>query len=85
MNQGSIVFRVTRTIENATYSQIMQLVVKNQNTKAPITQQIDKIIKYVVRVIIIVSLLVWLFWFLMIEFNPGIIVDKIEFDKKYEH
>ena len=53
----------------------MHLVIKNQSSKAVITQSIDKITKWVVRFIIFASIIVWITWSLLVFLNPDIIYD----------
>jgi Cu+-exporting ATPase len=61
--QGSLVVRVTKTSENATFNQIMRMVESAQSTKAPIQGFADKVASVFVPVIVSLALLTWVAWF----------------------
>lgn len=63
LHQGSLVVKVLKTSENATFNQIMQLVENAQNSKAPIQGYADRISSIFVPTIVILSILTWIVWF----------------------
>lgn len=68
LTQGSIILKVTKTSDDATFNQIMKLVENAQNAKAPIQGYADKISSYFVPVIVALAVIDWIVWF-SIVFN----------------
>jgi len=60
---GSVIVRVDKLNEQSTINQIMKLVESAQSSKAPIQGVADKIAKYFVPMIVILSILTSIFWF----------------------
>lgn len=63
LTQGSIIVKVLKTSEDATFNQIMKLVENAQNSKAPIQGYADKISSYFVPVIVFLAIIDWIVWF----------------------
>mmetsp|Transcript_1220 Transcript_1220/g.2227 ORF Transcript_1220/g.2227 Transcript_1220/m.2227 type:complete len:674 (+) Transcript_1220:1064-3085(+) len=66
LTQGSIIIKVTKAAEDATFNQIMKLVENAQNTKAPIQGVADKISSYFVPTIVTLAILDWIIWFIVV-------------------
>lgn len=65
--QGSFVYEVTRTVEDSTLAKIIELVEEASSSKAPMTRTIDKVVKYFVPTVIIISLITFISWLLIGE------------------
>lgn len=63
LSQGSIILKVEKTSEDATFNQIMKMVENAQNTKAPIQGFADKISSYFVPAIVTLAVIDWIVWF----------------------
>ena len=61
--QGTIILKVSKTSDNATFNQIMKLVENAQNTKAPIQGYADKISSVFVPIIVVLAVITWIVWF----------------------
>lgn len=61
---GSFDYRATRVGGDTTLSQIIKLVENAQGSKAPISRMADKITRYFVPIIIVISVISFLFWML---------------------
>jgi P-type Cu+ transporter len=61
--QGSIIVKVEKTSEDATFNQIMRLVENAQNTKAPIQGFADKISSVFVPIIVVLAIIDWIVWY----------------------
>jgi len=61
--QGSLIVKVEKISEDATFNQIMRLVENAQNTKAPIQAYADKISSVFVPIIVILAILDWIVWY----------------------
>ena len=66
LTQGSIIVKVVKTSEDATFNQIMKLVENAQNSKAPIQGYADKISSYFVPVIVVLAIIDWIIWFSLV-------------------
>lgn len=64
--QGTIIFKVQKLSEEATFNQIMKMVENAQNSKAPIQAFADKLSSYFVPTIVILAVLDWIFWFTLV-------------------
>lgn len=76
--QGSIILKVTKTSEDATFNQIMKLVENAQNSKAPIQGYADKISAVFVPTIVGLAILAWIIWFSIVYTDT---TDKFGFVK----
>ena len=74
LTQGSIIFKVMKIAEDATFNQIMKLVENAQNTKAPIQNFADKISSYFVPTIVVLAICDWIVWFSLV-FGRNILGD----------
>ena len=86
LTQGSIIVKVLKTSEDATFNQIMKLVENAQNSKAPIQGYADKISSYFVPVIVFLAIIDWIVWFSIVfsdkqEKLEDDIVDKSNLEK----
>jgi Cu+-exporting ATPase len=63
---------VTKTADNSSINQIIKLVEGAQNAKAPIQGLADKIAKYFVPFIILLSIITWIVWFAYSYSRAGI-------------
>jgi len=61
--QGTIIIKVLRTSENSSINQIIKLVENAQNSRAPIQGFADRISKYFVPMVILLSVIAWIIWF----------------------
>jgi Cu+-exporting ATPase len=61
--RGGIIIRVEKLAENAAFNQIMKLVETAQSAKAPIQGVADKIARFFVPAIVVLTIIVWIFWF----------------------
>jgi Cu+-exporting ATPase len=61
--QGTIIIKVTKTAENSSINQIIKLVENAQNSRAPIQGVADRISKYFVPIVIVLSCIAWGAWF----------------------
>lgn len=66
LTQGTIIVRVEKTSENATFNQIMKLVENAQNTKAPIQGYADKISSIFVPTIVALAIVDWIVWYSLV-------------------
>lgn len=64
---GSFTYNVTKTIEDSTLAKIIELVEEASSSKAPMTRAIDKVIKYFVPTVIIISIITFVAWLLLGE------------------
>jgi P-type Cu+ transporter len=62
--QGTLIMKVTKTAENSSIMQIIKMVEGAQNARAPIQGLADRISKYFVPMVILLTLITWLFWFI---------------------
>lgn len=65
--QGSFVYEVIRTVEDSTLAKIIELVEEASSSKAPMTRTIDKVVKYFVPIVIIISIITFISWLLLGE------------------
>ena len=63
--EGTIKYRAEKIGKESTVSEIVRLVVEATNTKAPIAKVADKISEYFVPVIIVISIISFLIWFII--------------------
>ena len=63
LTTGSIILRVEKLSEDATFNQIMRMVENAQDSKAPIQGFADKISSYFVPTIVVLAILDWIIWF----------------------
>lgn len=63
LTQGTIILKVLRSSENSSINQIIKLVENAQNSRAPIQGMADRISKYFVPMVIILSIIAWIIWF----------------------
>ena len=63
--KGSLVIKVLKTGEKTTLAQIIALVQKAQNSKAPLSKLVDKIAAIFVPIVLIIALFTGLFWFFL--------------------
>ena len=66
LTTGTLIFKVTKSAEDATLKQIIKMVENAQNTKAPIQGFADKISAYFVPLIVILAIIDWIIWFSLI-------------------
>lgn len=74
---GSIKYRATKVGENTTLAQIIKLVENAQGSKAPIAQTADTISGYFVPIVITLSIISTIFWYIKtgnMEFSLGIFI-----------
>lgn len=74
LTKGSIVVRVTKLAEDATFNQIMKMVENAQNSRAPIQTFADQLSGVFVPAIVVLAILTWIVWFSLVyssEFNTG--------------
>jgi len=64
--QGTIIMKVEKLSEDATFNQIMKMVENAYNSKAPIQGFADKISSYFVPMIVGLSLITWAVWFILV-------------------
>ncbi|WP_294579543.1 heavy metal translocating P-type ATPase [uncultured Thomasclavelia sp.] len=62
--QGSFVYKVTKTVEDSTLAKIIELVEEASSSKAPMTRMIDKVVKYFVPGVILISVITFVGWLL---------------------
>ena len=60
--QGSFIYQVTKTVEDSTLAKIIELVEEASSSKAPMTRTIDKVVKYFVPGVILISLITFVGW-----------------------
>lgn len=60
--QGSFIYQVTKTTEDSTLAKIIELVEEASSSKAPMTRMIDKVVKYFVPSVILISLITFIGW-----------------------
>ena len=75
LSQGSVIMKVEKLAEDATFNQIMKLVENAQNTKAPIQSYADQISSIFVPVIVVLAVLTWIVWFSLV-YSTDIEQDK---------
>jgi Cu+-exporting ATPase len=63
LTQGCILMKVTRTSENSSLNQIIKLVENAQNARAPIQGLADRISKFFVPIVIVLTCFTWVVWF----------------------
>ena len=63
LTQGTIIMKVLRTSENSSINQIIKLVENAQNARAPIQGLADRISKFFVPMVILLSVIAWIIWF----------------------
>lgn len=61
---GSILYEATKTIEDSTLNQIIQLVSDAQKDKAPIAKMVDVISRYFVPIVVMIAFVSAIIWFL---------------------
>lgn len=71
---GQLIAKVVHTNENSVLSKIVKAVLDAQNSKAPVARVADKVAGIFVPVILILSVLVFVFWMI---FYSGFMVEKI--------
>jgi Cu+-exporting ATPase len=76
--QGNIILKVTKTAENSSINQIIKLVEGAQNARAPIQGLADRISKYFVPIVILLTIVAWIIWFIYTYSDYGI--DNIVLD-----
>ena len=69
--RGVILVKVDRLAELSAINQIMKLVESAQSAKAPIQGVADKIARYFVPMIVLLSTLSWIFWFFLAYSDYG--------------
>ena len=74
---GSFTFRVTSVGKDTTISQIIGLVEKASESKAPISRLADKISLIFVPTVIGLSLITFVVWMIITHFNPGIVWNEM--------
>ena len=74
---GSFTFRVTSVGKDTTISQIIGLVEKASESKAPISRLADKISSIFVPTVIGLSLITFVVWMIITHFNPGIVWNEM--------
>jgi len=72
LTQGSIIVKVEKISEDATFNQIMKLVENAQNTKAPIQGFADKISSVFVPIIVLLAIFDWIVWYSIVYSNSEI-------------
>ncbi len=60
--QGTFIYQVTKTVEDSTLAKIIELVEEASSSKAPMTRTIDKVVKYFVPTVILISLITLITW-----------------------
>lgn len=70
--QGNIIMKVTKSAENSSINQIIKLVEGAQNARAPIQGLADRISKYFVPIVILLTLIAWTIWFSYAYSQAGI-------------
>ena len=77
MNQfGSFTFRATGVGEQTVLSHIIKMVEEAQNSKAPIQKIADKVCGFFVPVVVLTSLVTFLFWYFIIYHCTFFVIDK---------
>lgn len=71
---GSIRVRVTKIGSETFLSQLIKLVEEAQSSKVPVQEFADKVISYFVPTVLLISLLVFIFWFLFPELGASITI-----------
>ena len=66
LSKGSIVVRVTKLAEDATFNQIMKMVENAQNSRAPIQTFADQLSGVFVPTIVVLAILTWIVWFSLV-------------------
>ena len=79
-NQGSFKFRATRVGEDTTLSQIINLVNEANESKAPIAKLADKISSIFVPVVILISIITFITWYVItkdFEFSLNLMISVL--------
>lgn len=63
LTKGSIIVKVTKLAEDATFNQIMKMVENAQNSRAPIQTFADRLSSVFVPTIVLLAILSWITWF----------------------
>jgi Cu+-exporting ATPase len=64
--------KVTKTAENSSINQIIKLVEGAQNARAPIQGLADRISKYFVPIVVLLTIIAWIIWFSYAYSSAGI-------------
>ncbi len=76
---GAVRVKVTKVGENTFLSQLIKLVEEAQGSKVPAQEFADKVTTYFVPIVLVVSLLVFLFWFFFPEGGKAILLWGLHF------
>lgn len=82
--QGNVIMKVTRTADNSSLNQIIKLVEGAQNARAPIQGLADRISKYFVPIVILLTCVAWIIWFSYAYSQHGIEYVKLNGQSRFQ-